>query len=164
MTREELIKILNYDQHTGIFTWKVKSGSRSAGSVAGNVQVDKSGYKCIHIKIKGVSYKAHRLAFLIMQGFTPECVDHENCDGTDNRWLNLREASKQGNSYNRKKSCKNTSGFKGVSWYPRYNKWCARVCVDGKRITLGYFSDRNQAVDALNNLRKKLHKDFANNG
>ena len=42
----------------------------------------------------------------------------------------------------------NKSGYRGVSWHKRYNKWVAKINVDKKRIYLGYFEDKIEAAKA----------------
>lgn len=44
-----------------------------------------------------------------------------------------------------------TSRFRGVSWYPRTQKWRASLGCGGKSITLGYFDDELEAARAYNN-------------
>ena len=41
-----------------------------------------------------------------------------------------------------------TSGYRGVGWHKRYNKWVAKISVNKKRIHLGYFSDKVEAAKA----------------
>lgn len=66
-------------------------------------------------------------------------VDHRNHDGLDNRKTNLRICSHAQNVRNRKKSCTNTSGFKGVDFKKDTGKWAARIGVNGTRKHLGSF-------------------------
>jgi len=50
-------------------------------------------------------------------------VDHRNLDKGDNRWDNLREATRSQNMANTSLPSTNTSGFKGVIWSKRYKYW-----------------------------------------
>lgn len=87
LSRERAIARLEYDPETGIFIWK--NGRRASG-VAGCFH--RHGY--IQIWIDGTAYLAHRLAFLIVFGRWPEHgIDHVNGDPSDNRMLNLCEAT-----------------------------------------------------------------------
>ena len=80
--------------------------------------------------------------------------DHINRNPLDNRKLNLRQASKKENNRNHSIVSNNTSGFSGVTWVKRINKWCARITVDNKRKHLGYYSDKNDAI--ISRLRAEL--------
>ena len=74
--------------------------------------------------------------------------DHENRNPLDNRKENLRVASSQENSRNRTIQRNNTSGFVGVSWHKRSNKWTAQIKVDGQLIHLGIFTEKYDAIIA----------------
>jgi hypothetical protein len=78
-------------------------------------------------------------------------IDHWNGCGLDNRRVNLRPATNRFNAINRKKKSTNTSGYTGVKYsHKKYGKsrWFATVQVDGKRIYLGYFERKEDAVAA----------------
>ncbi len=49
----------------------------------------------------------------------------------------------------------NTSGFRGVSWYKKYNKWLSRISLNNKRYNLGYCKSRLKAAIAFNNFIKE---------
>ncbi len=135
ITQAKLKEVLKYNPNTGIFINK-------KDSCAGGVM--NKGY--IHIKISGKKYLAHRLAFLYMTNNIPEFVDHINHDRRDNRWSNIRPATRDENSKNKTKCKNNTSGIMGVGWSKRSKKWQARINVDKKRIHLGYFKKFEDAV------------------
>lgn len=93
------------------------------------------------IGIDGTRYLAHRLAFLYMTGAWPDCdVDHINLDRADNRWGNLRQATRSQNMANGKLRSSNTSGFKGVTWVSRLSKWRAEIVKDGRKKAIGHFA------------------------
>jgi len=99
--------------------------------------------------IDGVSYKAHRLAFLYVDGYTPENdVDHINRNKDDNRWLNLRHVSRSCNMRNRSLLSNNTSGVNGVHWRGSRNRYIASIRVNKKLFHLGSFYDLSGAVFA----------------
>lgn len=99
ITHEELLRILDYDPHSGVFTWKVFMGSRATvGSVAGTIQ---DGYT--NIRIYGRGYKAARLAWLYTHGVWPEeQMDHIDRERSNNRLNNLRDVTLQVNLENRR--------------------------------------------------------------
>ena len=151
------LKHLDYDQETGVFTWKTTWGRRSMGAEAGTVL--KFGYRMIGLF--GVRIYAHRLAWMIVNGdLGDKQIDHINGDRLDNRISNLRLVSVAQNMQNLKKSTKNTTGFKGVSFYKAYNKFCAEPKVDGKKYFLGYFDTPEEAHNAYVAKKIELTKYF----
>lgn len=137
LTVERLKELLSYDPETGVWTWLISPRQNVAvGSPAGYLQ---NGYRVITIDRK--PYRAARLAFLYMTGILPAIfIDHENLNRSDDRWSNLREASRSANGANRPINKNNTSGFKGVSWHRSAGKWGARIRVCGRSRRLGLFS------------------------
>jgi hypothetical protein len=94
-----------------------------------------------------------------MTGKWPVEVDHENGDGNDNRWSNLREASHVQNMANIKKLTKaNSSGIKGVSYCKATGKW--RAYAGGK--SLGYFTSLEAAANVRRAHAEVCYGEFAN--
>lgn len=121
------------------------------------------GYR--KIEVDGRAYLAHRLAWLYMTGEWPEGeVDHKDCDPANNEWGNLRLATRGQNAQNSSLRADNTSGVKGVSKHPQYDKWVARVGKDGKKHYLGVFPTKEGAEAAAKAFRQALHGEFANHG
>lgn len=144
VTQSRLKELLQYNPYTGDFVWKVRPSNRvRVGDVAGSIN---HGY--VIIRIDNVNYYAHRLAFLFMLGQIPEQIDHINHVRNDNRWCNLREATRIINLKNQSMSKNNTSGITGVCWNTENNKWGARINVNCKSVWLGYFHDINEAKAA----------------
>lgn len=89
-----------------------------------------------------------------------KCIDHINHNGLDNRRTNLREVSKEQNSWNRRKprgQC--TSQYKGV--YHRYGKWSSAIKCKGKLIFIGWFEDEVSAAKAYDEKAKELFGQYA---
>lgn len=156
VTAESLRGLLDYNPDTGVFTWKYRAYRHAAGSVAG---YKASGY--IVISIGSRPYRAHRLAWLYVYGRWPEAqVDHVNLDRSDNRIANLREASQTQNSANVPLTKRNKSGFKGVSWDGKKQKWVAVINVNGKQRWLGGFDSKEDAVEIRRRAAEELHGSF----
>ena len=67
----------------------------------------------------------------------------------DNRKANLRVCTQSQNRQNYKgKNPNNTSGYIGVAWNKREEKWMAHIRVNWKFKNLGYYDDILDAVDA----------------
>jgi hypothetical protein len=88
-------------------------------------------------------------------------IDHIDGDGLNNRRINLRPASTLQNHWNRGKSTRNTSGYKGVSWSKQKCKWVANIRLDGKQIHLGFFGAPEEAANAYNHAALTNHGEFA---
>lgn len=146
ITQERLKEVLSYDPTTGAFMWASKfTQTIIVGEVAGCI--DGNGYR--HIDIDGKTYKAHRLAWLYMEGYFPESdVDHENRIKHDNRWCNLRHVSRSCNMRNRGILSNNTSGVNGVHWRVARGRWIASIRVDKHLFHLGSFENLQDAVKA----------------
>jgi hypothetical protein len=91
-------------------------------------------------------------------------VDHINGNTLDNRVENLRFASPSQNGMNAKLSKANTSGFKGVTFNKRKEKWMAQIRFDGKNQFLGYFYTPEEAHTAYCEAATRLCGEFANFG
>ena len=76
------------------------------------------------------------------------CVDHIDNDRLNNNISNLRWATNKENSRNKILSIKNTSGFKGVSFHKKANKWQAQITIDGIKIYIGSFENIEDAKQA----------------
>lgn len=146
LTQEELKETLSYDADTGVFVRKIRtSNAIKVGDVAGTT--DAKGY--VIIRVKGVTHKAHRLAWLYVHGKWPNGeVDHINNDPGDNRIANLRDVSKSENQQNRKSS-------RGCS--RDGNRWKAQIRVGGEFKHLGCFSTEHEAHAAYQAAKSQLH-------
>jgi hypothetical protein len=88
-------------------------------------------------------------------------TDHADKNGLNNQRGNLRACTHSENQRNKCKSIHNTSGYKGLSWCARNNKWLVRLSIDKKRIYLGHFKTKKEASEAYNKACLKYHGNFA---
>jgi hypothetical protein len=72
-------------------------------------------------------------------------IDHANGTRDDNRWSNLRSATRSQNLVNARKPSTNTSGLKGVSWDAERGNWRAYLTLNGRNKYLGRFADPAEA-------------------
>lgn len=153
MTQERLKKLLRYCPLTGVFTWKTNVGNVTKGVVAG--ATDAYGYQVI--RVDGVLYKAHRLAWFYSYGVWPtKNIDHKNRIKNDNRLVNLRDVDQSINTFNAEKRKNNTSGITGVNWVPDRKKWEARIRVNYRNFHLGKFVSKDDAIAARKNAEQKF--------
>ena len=160
LTQAYLKTLLNYNADTGIFTWLASGKGREASLRAGR----KNTKDYIRITIEGVVYSAHRLAWLYMTGDWPSVqIDHKNLIKSDNRWSNIRLATKAQNQLNKTKiSKKCASPYKGVTQYKNASGkcWKAECRLNGKKIYLGSFYSEEDAAVAYNQYASNIHGDF----
>lgn len=75
-------------------------------------------------------------------------VDHVNGVRDDNRISNLRIATPEDNARNKKQGALNKSGSMGVYWVKADRKWRVRIGVNGKYVSVGVFSNLEDALEA----------------
>lgn len=155
VTQERLKEVLSYDPDTGLFRWKKSLSNRGpVGAIAGRV----TQRGCIVIGIDTRPYKAHRLAFLYVNGEWPRNkVDHRDGDPTNNVWENLRDVTQKVNMENRRKpKSNNKSGLIGVR--TGKNKFYAHINLSGKNHYLGGYDTAQEAHAAYLTAKRKLHE------
>jgi hypothetical protein len=149
----QLKEILEYQPDTGLFFWKRSGKGIKKNRKAGHLSKD--GY--VDIRIKNCLHPAHRVAWVMMTGNWPDnFVDHINRIRSDNRFVNLREATKAENAQNTDLPSNNTSGYKGVVWHKPNRNWCAQIFINKKHIHLGSFENLQDAINA----RIEAEKEF----
>jgi HNH endonuclease len=145
LTLERARELLAYDSETGILTWRMRRGSAGAGSPAGTLH--SKGY--LLVRVDGVRFLAHRLAWLLAHGEWPRGeIDHTDGEPSNNRITNLRVVTRTQNNINTKLSRNNTSGITGVIWDRRKRKWWAQLKLYGRLKHLGYFTSKEEAETA----------------
>lgn len=88
-------------------------------------------------------------------------VDHRDGNGLNCQRSNLRLCSKSENMRNRKHPKQNTSGYKGVCWDKRRQKWMARIVVDQRGKHIGRYDSLIEAARAYDEAANKFHGEFA---
>lgn len=146
-SQAEIKSLLRYDPEAGAFYWLNSGRGRHIGVEAGSV--NPQGYR--QIAVNGQSHQAHRLAVLYMTGELPPAdVDHINGQRGDNRWTNLRCATRSENMQNQRR-------VRGISPAKTAGKWLARIGLNGKLSHLGTFATRDEALAARRQAERALH-------
>lgn len=156
LTSRRLGEVLSYEPESGLFFWRQRTSNRvKVGDIAG--RANGNGY--VRISIDGVSYYAHRLAWLAVHGEMPAGeIDHRDGNRSNNRLENLRPASHDQNSQNQPLRSTNTSGRHGVSWSAPHQKWAAYINLEGRKRHLGLFTDLDSAAKAYLEAKAQLHR------
>lgn len=161
---ERLHLLLAYNPETGALSWKSRAAdtftattegrakraaaiweSTKAGKPAGTI--GKSGRVMVFVDRKPLI--AARLIWAMMKGEWPTgVIDHINGDPSDDRIINLRDVSLTINNRNQRMSSRNTSGYSGVCLHRRSGLWQARITLNNKPKTLGYFKTKEEAAQA----------------
>jgi hypothetical protein len=158
LTGSRLAMVVNYDPETGevlrVFNSRRKQCTEPCGTI------DDDGYLVIYID--RIRCTGHQIAWAWMTGKWPTHeIDHEDTDRANNRWSNLRAATRQQNAANMALSVANKSGFKGVFWDEQNQKWRAGITVNSRWIHLGRYAKLEDAADAYEAAAKKHFGEFA---
>jgi hypothetical protein len=166
-SQDALLACFDYDPMTGVLRWRrrdpIKQGmkianGKCAGKAAGYVREG----KYIAVMLDDVTYYAHRIIWKMVTGNDPpDWIDHEDGDGTNNRWLNMRAATHAQNMWNTSIFRNNTSGYRGVSFIKSHGKFRAAIGIGGKKKHIGYFNTAAEAHLAVAEAIFKTRGDFA---
>lgn len=166
LSRERALRYFDYDPLTGELRFKRRPDTefkdeasiarhlKLVGTVAGSINSE--GYIKVHID--GEYYAGHKVIWLMQTGEWVDYPDHEvghfDGDRANNRWANLRKATKSDSQRNGGMRINNTSGVHGVNWKPVYTatpgdgRWVARIWNGPKHVYLGSFKDIRDAMIA----------------
>jgi len=153
LTQKRLKELFHYNPETGVITRKIKVRGRfgEVGSVVGSLR-KKTGY--ISASVDGKLYQAHRIIWLFMTGDMPTTdVDHINRDRSDNRWDNLRLATRAQNMWN----CYEDAG---ATYCKATGRYASAIKVNGKRIWLGRHNTEQEAKEAYRLAAIKYHGEY----
>jgi hypothetical protein len=87
-------------------------------------------------------------------------VDHVDHNGLNNTRSNLRLATVEQNSWNRRTQA-HSSVYKGVFWDAAKHKWRSCITIGGRAVHLGRFADEDTAARAYDAAAKAAFGKFA---
>lgn len=162
-TPEELHQLFRCNPKHRFLIRRVDSDSAKAGDIAGHI-VKGGNTSYFRVWVFGRKYFVHQIIACLMTGSWPDKnIDHKDGNGLNNKWSNLRMATRAQNSMNSKRYSNNLSGYKGVTLFMgKY--WMSRIKVNGKQTFLGYFKTAEAAHTAYCKAAQELHGEFANFG
>lgn len=146
-THQRLLEIMSYDPETGIAVWK--TGKKAGKQIGYLMYGSKRSHPYRYWKIAefGSKKPLTHFIFFYMTGKWPAAeMDHKSTDTLDDRWSNLREATRFQNEANKGPNKDNRSGFKGVG-IRSDGRFQAKIHRRGKYKVLGYF-DTPEAAHA----------------
>lgn len=154
-TQAQLREILLYDRLTGRWKWLIDRNHKTlAGMTAGCINKSDGRW---YIKVFSQRYSVSRLTWFYMTGKWPKRdIEHEDGDKTNNRWKNLRKATRTQNAGN----SKSRVALKGVTRV-RTGKYTAQIQKKLRKIHLGTFDTPQEAHAAYVAKAKKLFGVFA---
>lgn len=154
----------DYDAAAGQLIWRdadhlsPSDRSRLVGKPAGSLNAD--GY--VSIKFRGRLYRAHRLVWVHTTGAWPAGeIDHVDGDKSNNRFANLRIASRSENMRNVSAYASSKSGLKGTSFDRVSGKWRAQIMLNRRGKFLGRFATAEEAHAAYRAAAEQIHGAFA---
>ena len=157
----DLRSVLAYNPDTGLITYTQNVGFKiKKGHVCNYVTRD--GYISIGRLFNGrkMKHQAHRVAWALHTNEAPPaCLDHVNRDRLDNRWCNLRPATRAQNILNGKTRRDNSSGMRGVTYMKNCKRWCGRVQLHGV-VQRAYFVTQNEAIAWVRSKRAELFQAY----
>jgi hypothetical protein len=103
-------------------------------------------------------YYFHQLAMLYMTGVFPSSdVDHVDRDVTNNRWSNLRLATRSENCQNKVVRPISKMGYVGIERRKSSGRYTATIKTKGKKKWLGTYDTPEQAQAAYIAAKAKYH-------
>ena len=150
MTRSQVQGLFEYQG--GKLFWRHDKGTAKAG--------DRIGCHCKdgtrRVSIQRVGYLEHILIWNLFNGSIPEeeVIEHI-VQGEGSRIGNLRLIPWDMECRKRGVRGDNSSGCKGVHWFPSSKRWRVNINVGKKVRTIGFFKDLNEAIHARKDAEQK---------
>lgn len=141
--QELLLKVFSYSEETGVLLWKINpSRSVMVEMRAGEGRKYRRGT----VMLCGHNYMTACIIWKMVHNEEPETVDHRDRGWSNDRLNNLRPATQQQNSCNRRVAVTSRSGVTGVM--PRGKKFVAYIRHHGKLLSLGTHETLDSAISA----------------
>jgi len=119
----------------------------------------RAGKVGIVVRLDDRLWKASRVIWKMQTGLDPKSlVDHENLDRYDNRWRNLRDATKAQNAVNSRKR-RNHDLPKGVQRCRA--KYMTAIYVNKRRLHIGVFDTIAEAKAAYDAAAQQHYGEFS---
>ena len=165
---EYLNECFLYESATGRLFWKARPREHFVSTRAWNSWNKRlAGKEAFHAgryragNLDGKYIVAHRVIYKLVTGEEPPpLLDHRDRNKHNNRWINIRPATKPQNSANR--DLNTPSGFPGVHKHRNKNRWVAQAGhVRGRQRYVGIFDSPEKAFEARQRAMKELYGEYA---
>ena len=162
-TKSDPNEIIEYDDYAEIILYN-KDCEEVARALIDLEDIDKvKDYKW---KLKDSGYACNNNCGYLHR-FIMDCpdnmvVDHINHNRLDNRKSNLRICTQQQNSMNAGKRNDNKSGTTGICWDKSRNKWKSYIDINNKRINIGRFNTKEEAIEARKQAELEYFGEYRN--
>lgn len=147
----------NFEYKEGHLYWKTLRPNVKIGQKAGCL--NEKGYALVSIKNK--LFRVHRLIYMMHHGYMPSQIDHIDGNKQNNLIENLREATNQTNSFNKKTPKNNKLGMKNISFHQLTKKYRVTLTINNKQKHIGLFDNLELAQLVAKEARIKYHGEFA---
>lgn len=143
---EYINSILSYNDLDGELYWQYRHdknktwNTRFAYKIAGTINKPNKNknYHRRVLNINGQMIKAHHIVWLLKtKSWAEKEIDHIDRNPLNNKWANLRESDRFLQCENSNIRKDNISGYKGVSFMSREQKWKAEIWINKKCKYLG---------------------------
>lgn len=152
----DLLKDRYYYTNGCIFN-KVQLNSRALKDEEAGTLMKVRDRKYRTIRMNKVRYLTHRIIWTMFNGAIPKDyeIDHKDGNTLNNNIDNLRCVTPSINRRNMRRISTNTSGYGGVSWDKRFNKWLVTSYnLEGKQVMLGRYKDKEEAIRVIEEFKK----------
>lgn len=149
-----------WEYRNGNLYWRIKAGRGTSVKHPGDLVApapDPLGYHYVTWRRK--HYAVHRVVFLLVYGWLPDCVDHIDGNPQNNCAENLRPATRLQNQFNRRPNTRSKTGIKNVT--PHQGKWQVRFSINRKTHHYGCYATVEEAASVAAKIRAELHGEFA---
>lgn len=110
---------------------------------------------------KGTRINIYFHRFIMKLNDSKKQIDHIDNNPLNNCKNNLRICDNSINNQNKPKQCNNKSGYKGVVFRHKTQKYTAQIGYNKKQIYLGSFNTAEEAAKSYNIAAKKYFGDLA---
>jgi hypothetical protein len=142
-----------YDPETGLLSRLRKQRSNIPNVLNANR---------MRVDFLGVRYQVTHIIWVVHYGKWPdEFIDHIDHNRRNNRIVNLREATRAENGWNRIENNPNGKGVTFRSDKREGKQWQAQIQVNNQKMNLGFFATKELASEAFAQAATQYHGEFA---